>query len=278
MSPSERPLVRVDLRREGGQASRAEAAPFVPAGCDVCPIRKHTICRPYADDRLDVLSKYKTGNRTLRRSASLTLQGEPATSFFNIFSGWAITSVLLDGGQRRGLDIRMPGAFVGLDGLRTLEQFDQRIPLHAASVECSTDLSVCVFPAKGLPALLRDHPLLSVRLNDIVLGQNARLQNSLALTGHIPSRNRLAAFVLDTFDRAKRFSPEMVDGPKLRWPLTQEVLGDALGVTNVQVSNSAKMLREAGALLLGRQRLEILNRPLLEEIANYELNPRLLLP
>jgi len=193
-------------------------------------------------------------------------------------SGWTAMVVLHDTGQRRVLDIRMPGAFIGMDALDLSLPAERAVHVHGASVECVTDISVCAMSTKGFRQLLSEHSDLSMRLNELAISQSLRLQNRLGREGNVRSRSRLANFVLDTYDRASLYSPSMVRGHEMHWPLTQEMVGDALGVTSVQVCNIAKKLREDGALSLERGRLKILNRALLEDIGLYEADPRLLMP
>jgi CRP-like cAMP-binding protein len=107
---------------------------------------------------------------------------------------------------------------------------------HAAANECQA---------------IRD---LVVRYNDLLLAQ---VQQSVACNALHALEARLCRWLLQTHD--------CVDGDAI--PLTQEFLGQMLGVRRTTVTIAARLLQSAGLIRYRRGLIHVLDRPALEEIA-----------
>jgi CRP-like cAMP-binding protein len=95
---------------------------------------------------------------------------------------------------------------------------------------------------------------LIVRYNDLLLAQ---VQQSVACNALHALEARLCRWLLQTHD--------CVDGTAL--PLTQEVLGQMLGVRRSSVTIAARQLQSAELIRYRRGRIQILHRPGLEDLA-----------
>src|SRR5499426_2699851 len=95
---------------------------------------------------------------------------------------------------------------------------------------------------------------LVVRYNDLLLAQ---VQQSVACNALHTLEARLSRWLLQTHD--------CVDGDAI--PLTQEFLGQMLGVRRTTVTIAARLLQSAGLIRYRRGLIHIVDRPALEEIA-----------
>jgi CRP-like cAMP-binding protein len=95
---------------------------------------------------------------------------------------------------------------------------------------------------------------LVVRYNDLLLGQ---VQQSVACNALHALESRLCRWLLQTHD--------CVDGDAI--PLTQEFLGQMLGVRRTTVTIAARLLQSAGLIRYRRGLIHIIDRAGLEEIA-----------
>jgi CRP-like cAMP-binding protein len=95
---------------------------------------------------------------------------------------------------------------------------------------------------------------LVVRYNELLF---FRVQQSVACNALHPLEARLARWLLQADD--------CVDGNSI--PLTQELLGQMLGVRRTTVTIAAKLLQGAGMIRYRRGLIQIINRPALEGIA-----------
>src|SRR5215510_3893084 len=105
--------------------------------------------------------------------------------------------------------------------------------------------------AAGQSAAIRD---LVVRYNDVLLVQ---IQQSVACNALHAMEARLCRWLLQTHD--------CIDGDAI--PLTQEFLGQMLGVRRTTVTIAARLLQSAGLIRYRRGLIHIVDRAALEEIA-----------
>jgi CRP-like cAMP-binding protein len=105
--------------------------------------------------------------------------------------------------------------------------------------------------AAGQSAAIRD---LVVRYNDVLLAQ---IQQSVACNALHAMEARLCRWLLQTHD--------CIDGNAI--PLTQEFLGQMLGVRRTTVTIAARLLQSAGLIRYRRGLIHILDRRAVEEIA-----------
>jgi CRP-like cAMP-binding protein len=95
---------------------------------------------------------------------------------------------------------------------------------------------------------------LIVRYNDLLLAQ---VQQSVACNALHALEARLCRWLLQTHD--------YIDGDAI--PLTQEFLGQMLGVRRTTVTLAARLLQSAGLIRYRRGLIHIVDRAALEEIA-----------
>jgi CRP-like cAMP-binding protein len=93
-----------------------------------------------------------------------------------------------------------------------------------------------------------------VRYNDVLLAQ---IQQSVACNALHAMEARLCRWLLQTHD--------CIDGNAI--PLTQEFLGQMLGVRRTTVTIAARLLQSAGLIRYRRGLIHILDRRAVEEIA-----------
>ncbi len=91
----------------------------------------------------------------------------------------------------------------------------------------------------------------------------------LTSVGRRTARERVANLLLELFVRVRQSAPE-ASGDAIRLLLTQEHLGDALGLTSVHVNRTLRALREDGVLAIKRGALSILDPDRLAEEAGFD--------
>jgi CRP-like cAMP-binding protein len=62
----------------------------------------------------------------------------------------------------------------------------------------------------------------------------------------------------------------LADEPSFRMPLTQELIGDILGLTSVHVSRTLRQLRADGFVVIEGQQVTIKNAEGLSALADFE--------
>ncbi len=233
----------------------------IPSNCRTCGVRDEALCAPLSDGEIHIIERFKAGNRVLEAGTDLYYQGEPCGELYTLLDGWVSLYQILEDGRRQILDFALPGAFLGF-------QPDLGAPMmHSA--ECLTDVGVCVFPRKNLFDLFRQHPELALRMAWITARDRTLANEHLTNVGRRVARERVAHLLLELFYRVRLAHPSP-HGEGVELPLTQEHLGDALGLTSVHVNRTLRRLREAGLVTVGGHTMQVLDPDALAEIAGFD--------
>lgn len=91
--------------------------------------------------------------------------------------------------------------------------------------------------------------------------------------GRKTAKESIAFIILELFYRVKHQFPSSPDNSadSIDFPITQEDIGDAIGLTNVHVNRVIKELMSEGLIYCNKKHLKILDEEKLSEIA--EFNP-----
>ncbi|MGB6231810.1 MAG: Crp/Fnr family transcriptional regulator [Litorimonas sp.] len=192
------------------------------------------------------------------RGRSIIASGQPVSSVFLISEGWAVSRLSIDTDDTQILDILGPGSFAGLDHLDELGDDD-----YAAIA--LQDVLAYRFDAEKLQDVCSKSPELSQWLSEELSHQTQRAQRHLAALGQLPARGRLAFAMIRIFDVAQQ-TGESVTGKTIRLPMTQEEIGNMLGLTNVSISKLMSAFRKEGLIDYGRNRIVLHDLEALSEI------------
>ena len=240
---------------------RRRKAPYVPDNCRVCRVHEAAICAPLTRDELCLFQQFKSETRQVPAGQDIYTQGGRADEVFTLLDGWVVLYEILENGRRQVLDFALSGAFLAfapnLDAPTT----------HAA--QAITDASLCVFPRERLIEMLRAYPEVLMRLAWLTARDKFLAQGHLTNVGRRPARERVAHLLLELFHRRRALEPAG-DGDSIALPLTQEHIGDALGLTAVHVNRTLRKLREDGLLALKGRTLAILDPDGLAAIAGFD--------
>ena len=177
-----------------------------------------------------------------------------------ILSGWAYQQRILTDGRRHILNFLMPGDLIGF--------CDHRTPAGSSSIVAVTEVVTCAVPDAVAGSDLAEAYALSVALDRHYLVQHAiRL-------GRLTAQERLIDWMLET--QGRLMLAGLVSGDDFTTPLTQELLADALGLTNVHVNRTLQVLRRQGLLSLHGGAISLTDRALLRSMVDYR--PSRLIP
>ncbi|MBN8808249.1 MAG: Crp/Fnr family transcriptional regulator [Sphingomonas sp.] len=170
--------------------------------------------------------------RALRVPArrELLTEGKPITEMRMIVSGWAARARILPDGQRQFMSFLFPGDLIGY--------CRQPAPLAVSTVVALTDLTVCTPPAEG------DHPSLCTAYTISAAIEEAYLLANITRLGRMSAQERIYDLFLEFHERLALAG--LAVGGAFELPLTQEMLGDALGLTSVHVNRMIQAARRDG--------------------------------
>jgi CRP-like cAMP-binding protein len=176
--------------------------------------------------------------------------------------GWAAMTKSLPEGQTQIIDFRLPGDFTNLvsaDG-------------HTATIgfEAITDVTMAVVPMKDWAALEKSMPALSlIRERSAALIRSRIVERMLRL-GRGNGEQRLAYAILELAVRCGAVQEGRIDC--LSIPLTQQRLGDFMGLTSIHICRTLRRMIDQG-LISKSDHLDIcvLNLGALEALAGISV-------
>lgn len=184
-----------------------------------------------------------------------------AAAVYRIESGWCARTRLLPDGRAQIVELLMAGDLIGLDGLAGGEPRD--------SVEALSDVRLGRCDLRVFEDALGSSDGLALAVARHLLVKQEEMRGWLAVLGQGDARARMAHLLLHAVERGG-------EGALLALPMTQQRLGELLGLTSVHVNRTVRMLREAGLATVTRGRAHITDRAGLERIARgYRGEPAL---
>lgn len=204
---------------------------------------------------------YATDRRSVAAGTDLVSEFETCTNLYFVLDGWMALKRILEDGRQQILDFVLPGAFVGDPTGRTRAM--------SYSVEALTDAEVAVIPLGRLPDLMRKVPAVAMTLLGSAHASLDNAYDSVTDIGRRSAREAVANFLLRMDRRIRVASGSRADG-SVDFPLTQENIGDALGLTAVHVCRTLRAMAKEGVVSAGRKGLVVHDRERLAEIAGAE--------
>lgn len=153
-----------------------------------------------------------------------------------ILSGWACRERIRPNGRRQLLSILLPGDLIGnSEGRRALDM----VEIAAITDVKLVSLANVVDTVRENP---EDYPGIVEGLVALRCAEERYLLDQLVRLGTQSAVQRIAGFMLEMFQRCREIG--FVTGNSFVMPLTQEMLGDAVGVSVVHVNRVVGELKE----------------------------------
>jgi CRP-like cAMP-binding protein len=156
--------------------------------------------------------------------------------------GVAISAHTISDGRRAITDILLPTDIVGVE--HAVLGWSHR-DIVAASPIAYQKLS-----ANNLRQLMAD-PQIAVRILALAAASRCRADRLISALSRLDAYERISCFLLSIYDRFRR--AQLVTRPTFALPLTQDQIGDHLGLTTVHVSRTLRRLRADKVVLAHRQ-------------------------
>ena len=235
--------------------------------CLACPLRLKPAFKDKPDDEVRFIQAMKVDHRLVQAGGDIIHPGQEDAELYTLFSGWAFRYKSLPDGRRQILNFLLPGDLVGL----------QASLLSAAQhgIEALTDVELCVFPRKRVWDLFVRMPSLSYEIAWLGSREESLIDENLTSVGQRSASERIAAMVISLYRRADALGL-VVDGG-FAFPLSQQQLADALGLSLVHTSKTWSRLRRSGLFSIASGRLRLLNPRLTARMASIfeqEFRPR----
>lgn len=201
-----------------------------------------------------------TASRTLRPGQEIISEGKRCSTVFLITEGIAIRYRILRDGQRQILNFLLPGDFAGVTSCR----FESAL----YSTKALTHATISPIPLAKLIENFASHPRVAAKLFWSLSVGSAILAEHLITVGRRSAAERVAHLLLELFNRLQLAG--LADERSFRMPLTQEMIGDALGLSVPYVNRVLRDLRHDGLVTIKDQLVVIENLEELSALADFE--------
>jgi CRP/FNR family transcriptional regulator len=238
----------------GAQSTRPGAADLLNDQSPLPPERVELLLK--ADRRL--VRAFQALSPTLFEArAPLVQTGERPTHVFRLHGGWAARERVLEDGRVAILSTYLPGDLIGLDGLFSARASDTVVALAPASCQA--------MPLGELARLLEQDAAAALRVAQLLDRERRRAERLAVGLGRCDAEERVAAFLLDVYERLR--SNALASHRSFRLPLTQQQIGNHLGLKVVHVNRMLRNLRAKGIALVSRNTVVITNLGELRRLA-----------
>lgn len=226
---------------------------------DVLVRKLRTRCHIGSDAEVAVLALPYI-QRTYEPPAYLIREGqfELARCSF-ILEGYAFRQKLAVSGLRQIVSLHIPGDFIDLQHL-FLRQADH-------NVQALTKLQTIDIDRRALRELVLAQPSVAEALWVDALVEASIYREWVMNVGRRDAKARIAHLLCELYLRLK--SAGIADGRGCALPMTQEQLGDAVGLTSVHVNRMMKLLTAEGAIERGGRYIFFSNWELIRSVADF---------
>lgn len=212
------------------------------------------------DVDLAVLSAASSDVRTIEPGEDIISEGENPETVFLVLSGFAFRYKLTEEGDRQVFAYLLPGDFCDLH-VALLGRMDH-------SIGTISPCRIAVISRQTIITLTEEHPRIARALWLCNLVDGATLREWLLNIGRRPAHQRLAHLFCEIYARIAAVG--LTTPGSFSLPIPQAVLADTVGMSDVHVNRSLRVLREAGLVTFRKQIVSIPNVPELESYAGFD--------
>ena len=235
--------------------------------CSTCSIRNLALFRGVPKSQLEWTQHYRENQYTINSGNTVFHQGENTHHVYTVFRGWFVLYQLTSSGKRQIIRFALPGDFIGF------QVDNQGKTNHTA--KALTDGILCGFSRKKLTNMIEVEPNISESLIVIISrDMNLCQQHFFGMTQKTAIES-ISFLLLELYHRIqnKPFCENKFKGSNtIPFPLTQEDIGDATGLTKVHVNRTLKALREQGLLEISGKTLKIYQLDDLMERVSFDVS------
>jgi len=176
-----------------------------------------------------------------------------------VVSGFVYRHKIVGDGGRQIVAVHLSGDFVDLQHIM-LDRADHNI-------QALTPATIVQFADEALLALAFRFPELGKALWMESLIESATFREWVANVGRRDARARTAHLLCELATR--REAADLGGRESFELPMTQEQLGDALGLTSVHVNRTLRALEEEGLILRSKRAVTVADWPALERAGDF---------
>ena len=227
--------------------------------CFDCTLRSCGAFKPLSRNELGAINEIKREHIVMPPGAEIIRAGDDSPEIYTLYSGWAFRFKTLPDGRRQILNFLLPGDLLGLQAA----MFDAA----QHGIEALTEVQLCLLPRRKIWSLFGEMPGLAFDVAWLGAREESHVDENLISAGRRSAVERTAALIVMLYKRAKAL--DMVIDDTFLFPLTQQHLADALGLSLVHTNKTLARLRRMGMFKRGNGSITLTNPRVLERIGQH---------
>jgi CRP-like cAMP-binding protein len=227
--------------------------------CYECALRPSRLFKPVEAEELATINEIKRDHIAVAAGTEIIRAGDDSAELYTLYTGWAFRFKTLPDGRRQILNFLLPGDLLGLQA----SMFDAA--LHG--IDALTDVQLCVLPRRKVWALFGGMPGLAFDVTWLGAREESIVDENLASVGRRTAAERVAALIISLYKRVKALG--LVADEKFAFPLTQQHIADALGLSLVHTNKTLARLRRMGMFSQINGTMTLANPRVIEGLAQY---------
>ncbi len=225
--------------------------------CKACAIRTTALFGELEMEHLDKARALRSGQVTYEAGEYLYREGDIPEKAFTVYNGWVILFKDMKNGDRQILRFALPGDFL------CYKVGKNKVIDHSAIAV--SEATLCAFPIDRFREMISQLPELAFAISSITDRTTQRCHTALTTIASHPAEAKIAFLLLSLFIR--ELSLDSTKSDCVPFPITQEDIADALGLTSIHVNRVLQSLRKKGLIECKSRCLWIPDQAALAEVA-----------
>jgi CRP/FNR family transcriptional regulator, anaerobic regulatory protein len=228
--------------------------------CVTCPHRESGVCGALFGSASEEPGQQPGCQRFVaaRAGEQIAVRGQASDDVFILCRGWAFRYFQLSDGRRQILQFLLPG-----DLFSSVTIFESAFPF---SVKALTEVQVSGFVRSEIRARCVGSPGVQSAITNSCIADIRDGTELLAALGQLSAEERIAHLLLYLMPRIA--ARNAIREQRYPFPLRQQQIADAVGLTPVHVSRVLGLFRDRRLLDLSEGVLKVFNLPELERIGS----------
>ncbi|WP_106476896.1 Crp/Fnr family transcriptional regulator [Phytohalomonas tamaricis] len=230
-------------------------------GCnESCIIHNFDRFITLTEDEKALLSHLEKEPTHIKKKERVWEAGTLSDQLYTLKSGWAYSYNHSGNGDVKVLEIFLPGDIIGL------REFTYKYRL--SGVRMLTGGVLCPFPIQCVLDIFDRSQTLTAVLFAASSRQQALLTERMLNLMQCSARTKVAHFIVEIYMRLKRINPSV--GHTFAFPISQQMIGELLGISTVHVSRTLTDIEQDGLLKKHRRTVEIFDMERLIDEAEFK--------
>ncbi|MEE9446966.1 MAG: Crp/Fnr family transcriptional regulator [Arenicellales bacterium] len=206
--------------------------------CQQCPVRASALFGHLNTEMLDVVRALRTHQLVLEVGEHLYHQGDSPSKAYTVYEGWVVLYKNTHDGERQIIRFALAGEFLGYKlGNNTV---------YDHSAQALSDVKLCSFPISEIINEAGKHTALLLAIQSMNDTTMERCHSSITSIANKTAEQKVAYLFLTLYAREQEV--RATEDNCIPFYLTQEDIGDALGLTSIHVNRVVQGLRRKGLL------------------------------